>query len=315
MDINNDLPWVIFEISRQLYAVSTRLVTGIMSIPPVIRVANAPELFLGAVRVRGEVFPVLNTRKLLGCPSADKEAEAVIGILEENKEEHLRWMSLLRHCVESGKRFPMPLEATGCFFGRWYYDYVRKGSPYSAELKNAEAPHNEVHSLAKRIDALRGQDGEYDEAATELLEQAEKHSQKLVSCIDGISQSIRETLTPMIINLSFPSTRDTCMAFTVDSVKAVDEISMIDEKGNSKVLFVSGYLCGVGHNDKLAGELLLMDDLEIVKLVKLYHDSVKDQSPKKLRGEGSEEDGKEKDGESDKEKDGSDKTKEDKQEP
>lgn len=292
MDINYDLPWVIFEISRQLYAVSTRLVTGIMSIPPVIRVANAPELFLGAVRVRGEVFPVLDTRKLLNCPSADKEAEAAIKVLEENKEEHLRWVSLLRHCVESGKRFPMPLEANGCFFGRWYYDYMRKGSAYSAELKGVEEPHNEVHALAKKIDALRGQDGVYDESAMGLLEQAERCSQKVVSCIDGISQRIRETLTPMIINLSFPSTRDTCMAFTVDSVKAVDEISLIDEKGNSKVLFVSGYFCGVGHNEKLAGELLLMDDLEIVKLVKLYHDSVKEQSPKKLRGEGSEEDGK-----------------------
>ena len=301
MDIDYSLPWVIFEISRQLYAISTRLVTGIMTIPPVIRVANAPELFLGAVRVRGEVFPVLNTRKLLGNPSADKEAEETIRILEENKEEHLRWISLLRHCVESGKRFPMPLEATGCFFGRWYYDYVRKGAPYSVELKGAEAPHSEMHALAKKIDALRGQDNSYDNAAIDLLNQAERCSQKVVSCIDGITQSIRETLTPMIINLSFPSTRDTCMAFTVDSVKAVDEISMIDEKGHSKVLFVSGYLCGVGHNEKLAGELLLMDDLEIVKLVKLYHDSVKDQSPKKLRGEGSEEDSR-----TDEKKDGSD---------
>ena len=291
MDINYDLPWVIFEISRQLYAISTRLVTGITTIPHVIRVANAPELFLGAVNIRGEVFPVLNTRKLLGCPSADKEAEETIKTLEENKEEHLRWISLLRHCVESGKRFPMPLEATGCFFGRWYYGYIRKGAAYSEELKGVEAPHNEVHALARQIDALRGQDGVYDVSATGLLEQAEKCSQKIVSCIDGITQSIRETLTPMIITLSFPSTRDTCMAFTVDSVKAVDEINMIDEKGNSKVLFVSGYLCGVGHNEKMAGELLLMDDLEIVKLVKLYHDSVKDQSPKKLRGEGSEEDG------------------------
>lgn len=286
MDINYDLPWVIFEISRQLYAISTKLVTGIMSIPPVIRVANAPELFLGAVRVRGDVFPVLNTRKLLGCPSANKEAETTIGILEENKEEHVRWFGLLKHCVESGKRFPMPLEHTGCFFGRWYYDYVRKGSPYSSDLRSVEAPHKEVHDLARKIDALRGPDGVYDEAATELLEQAERHSQKIISCIDGICQRIRETLTPMIITLSSPATRDTCMAFTVDSVKAVDEISMIDEKGNSKCLFVSGYLCGVGHNEKLAGELLLMDDTEIVKLVKLYHDSVKEQSPKKLPKEG-----------------------------
>ena len=282
MDINYDLPWVIFEISRQLYAISTRLVTGIMSIPPVIHVANAPELFLGAVRVRGEVFPVLNTRKLLGCSSADEEAEHTVRLLEEKKEEHLRWIGLLRRSVEGERRFPQSLDPGGCSFGRWYNEYTRKGMPFSADLKGVEAPHNEMHAIAKKIDAMRNQEGSYEEGAMGLLEQAERCSQKIVSCIDGISQGIRETLTPMIINLSFPSTRDTCMAFTVDSVKAVDEISLIDQKGNSRCLFVSGYLCGVGHNEKLMGELLLMDDMEIVKLVKLYHDSVKDQSPVKL---------------------------------
>ena len=272
-----DLPWVIFEIRKQLYAISTRLVTGIMTIPHIIHVANAPELFLGAIKVRGDVFPVLNTRKLLGCPSADKEAEDTINLLEENKEEHLRWIGLLRNCVEKGKRFPMPLEANGCAFGRWYYSYVRKNTEIASKLKNAEAPHNEMHALAKKIDALRGDDGSYDESALELLEQAERCSQKIVSCIDGITQSLQETLTPMVINLCSLTSHDTCMAFTVDNVKAVDEIIMIDEKDNSRCLFVTGYLCGVGHNSRVNGELLLMDDEEIVKLVKLYNDKVKEQ--------------------------------------
>ena len=280
MDINFDLPWVIFEIRRQLYAISTRLVTGIMTIPPVIRVANAPELFLGAINVRGEVFPVLDTRKLLGCPSADKEAEELVNLLEEKKEELGRWIGLLRRSVEGERRFPLPLEATGSDFGKWFYSFLRKGSDIADELKKAEPSLVEMHSYAKKTDALRGSDNSYGEGAMGLLEQAEKCYQKIVSCFDGILHGIRETLTPMIINLSFPSTRDTCMAFTVDNVKAVDMLSMVDEKGNSKVLFVSGYLCGVAHNDKIPGEILLMDDLEIVKLVKLYHDSVKAQSPK-----------------------------------
>lgn len=296
-----DLPWVIFEIRKQLYAISTRLVTGIMQIPHVIHVANAPELFLGAIRVRGDVFPVLNTRKLLGCPSADKEAEETINLLEENKEEHNRWISLLRSCVEKGRRFPMPLEPNGCAFGRWYYSYVRKNTEIASKLKGVEEPHNEVHAIAKKIDALRGPDGSYDESVQELLEQAERCSQKIISCIDGITQSLQETLTPMIISLCFPSTHDTCMAFTVDSVKAVDEIIMIDEKDNSRCLFVTGYLCGVGHNSRVNGELLLMDDLEIVKLVKIYHDNVKDQRtmPKKNT---------DKEKNTDKKKDNSDKT-------
>ena len=280
MDINFDQPWVIFEIRKQSYAISTRLVTGIMQVPHVIHVANAPELFLGAINVRGEVFPLLDTRKLLGCPSADKEAEETVSLLEEKKEELGRWIGLLRRSVEGSRRFPLPMEPTASAFGKWYHEYVRKGSGAARELKSVGEPLIEMHSYAKKVDSLRASDNSYGEGAEEALGLAEKCCQRIESCIDGITQSIHETLTPMIISLSFPSTRDTCMAFTVDNVRAVDMLSLVDEKGNSKCLFVSGYLCGVAHNDKLPGEILLMDDLEIVKLVKLYHDSVRDQSPK-----------------------------------
>ena len=281
MEINFDLPWVIFDIRKQLYAISTRLVTGIMTIPPVIHVANAPDMFLGACNVRGDVIPVLNTRKMLGFGSADKEAEETIQLLEEKKDEHVMWITVLRRSVEGGRRFTLPLEPTGTSFGRWYYGFIRKNTPIADELKKAEASHSEMHDYVKKIDGLRGADGSYDPSAMELLKQAERCSQKVVSVIDGIIHNMRETLTPMIISLCFPSTQDTCMAFTVDSVKAVDVVSLIDEKGNSNCLFVSGQFCGVAHNPRFPGEILLMDDLEIVKLVKLYHDSVKAQSAKK----------------------------------
>lgn len=305
MEINFDQPWVIFEIRKQNYAISTRLVTGIMQVPHIIHVANAPELFLGAINVRGEVFPLLDTRKLLGCPSADREAEETVNLLEEKKEELGRWIGLLRRSVEGGRRFPLPMEPTTSAFGKWYHEYVRKGSGVAKELKSIGEPLIEMHSYAKKVDSLRASDNSYGEGAEELLDLAEKCSQRIESCIDGITQSIHETLTPMIISLSFPSTRDTCMAFTVDSVKAVDMLSLVDERGNSKCLFVSGYLCGVAHNDKTPGEILLMDDLEIVKLVKLYHDSVRDQEPKgsdKKDKKDSEKDEKDKKDEKDSEK-------------
>ena len=299
MDINFDLPWVIFEIRKQAYAISTRLVTGIMQVPNVIHVANAPELFLGASNVRGDVIPVLDTRKLLGCPSANKEAEETVRLLGEKKEELDRWIGLLRRSVEGSRRFPLPMEPNTSGFGKWYYEYLRKGSGAAGELKSVQEPLIEMHSYAKKVDSLRGPDNSYGSGAEELLTQAEKCCQSIENCIDGIIQGIYETLTPMIIALSFPSTRETCMAFTVDVVKAVDMLSLVDEKGNSKCLFVSGYLCGVAHNEKIPGEILLMDDIEVVKLVKLYHDSVRDQSPKDSeKKDGKEE---EKDKESEKE--------------
>ena len=39
---------------------------------------------------------------------------------------------------------------------------------------------------------------------------------------------------------------------------------------------MSGYICGVAHNEKVKGEILVTDDKEIVKMVHVYNESVKE---------------------------------------
>lgn len=270
MEANFDLPWVIFSVGKQLYAISTRLVTGIMSIPPVTPVAEAPELFLGVGNVRGDVIPILNMRKLLGMPSADKEAEENVKLLSEKRDNLDRWLKELERCVEKGLRFNLSADPAK------YRDFSAYGvgDAISRELKKAEPAYSELHSYAQKIIDLRNSDGSYEEGVEELLQQAEKSAGKAFRIMDELAQQIREKLTPMIITLSFPSTRDTCMGFSVDSVKAVDEVEMLDKKENTRMLFMSGHLCGVAHSDRFPGEILLADDLEIVKLIKLFKDSV-----------------------------------------
>ena len=289
MDHNFDLPWVIFSIGKQNYAISTRLVTGIMQIPPVVHVAEAPELFLGVCNVRGDVIPIADMRKLLGMPSADKEAEEKVKILSEKRENLDRWLKELGRCVEKGLRFNLsPDPAKYRNFGAFGV-----GDSISAELKKTEPAYNELHSLAQRIVDLRNPDGSYEEGADELLGQAEKSAQKAFRVIDELAQQIREKLTPMIITLSFPSTRDTCMGFSVDSVRSVDEVEMLDKKDNSRILFMSGHICGIAHNEKLPGEILLIDDLETVKLIQLFRESVDSKEKEKEEEKDSDKDGKE----------------------
>ena len=272
MEQNFDLPWVIFSVGKQLYAISSRLVTGIMQIPPVTRVAEAPELFLGVCNVRGDVIPIVNMRKLLGMSSADKEAEEHVKLLSEKRDDLDRWLKELCRCVEKGLRFNLsPDPAKYRNFGAYGV-----GSSISEDMKRIDPAYSELHSYAQKIIGMRSPDGAYDEGTDELLQQAEKSAQKAFRIIDDLAHQIREKLTPMIITLSFPSTRDTCMGFSVDSVKAVDEVELLDKKENSRMLFISGHLCGVAHNEKFPGEILLTDDLEIVKLIQLFKDSVEE---------------------------------------
>lgn len=295
---NFDLPWVIFSIGTQLYAISTRLVTGIMQIPPVVRVAEAPDLFLGVCNVRGDVIPIVNMRKLLGMASADKEAEENVKLLAEKRDNLDRWLKELIRCAEKGLRFSLSPDPSK------YRNFAAfgVGVSMSAELKKLDPYYSELHGYAQRIIAMNASDEGYDEAVNDILQQMEKSVQKAFRILDELAQQIREKLTPMIITLSFPSTRDTCMGFSVDSVKAVDEVELLDKKENSRMLFMSGHLCGVAHSERFPGEILLMDDTEIVKLIQIFKDSVdkKEQEEKKKKEEKEKEKNKDKEDTGDK---------------
>ena len=81
----------------------------------------------------------------------------------------------------------------------------------------------------------------------------------------------------MLIFLSdVPGSVDACLCFVVDRVRAVDELEMIGERTNNRCLYMSGYICGVAHNEKVKGEILVTDDKEIVKMVHVYNESVKE---------------------------------------
>lgn len=45
-------------------------------------------------------------------------------------------------------------------------------------------------------------------------------------------------------------------------------------------VFMNSQICGIAHNDKLKGEILVVDDKEVVKTVNIYNEYVKKEEEK-----------------------------------
>lgn len=265
MEPTNQLPWIIFELKQQLYAISTAMVTGLSQLPPITTVPNAPPMFLGVTNSRGNVVPTLDLKKLLNIGDGKAELEAAQKLLGQKHEGTEEYINELVRCLRNKDEFCVSNhhELLGGSFGR--------------ELKNGSG---DVARLLTEIESLEKEMVEKATSARDSivkLRDAESCGRRLLRTICEAEEKLNDTSYRMVVFLSdVPGSVDPCLCFVVDSVKAVDQLELIEKKSGSRCLFMSGYICGVAHNERFKGEILIADDKEIVKMVNVYNKSVEE---------------------------------------
>ncbi|MCM1054790.1 MAG: chemotaxis protein CheW [Bacteroides sp.] len=270
MEPTNQLPWIIFELKQQLFAVSTEMVTGISQLPPITKVPNAPPMFLGVTSSRGSVVPTLDLKMLLNIGDGKAETDAARKLIAQKKEGTEEYIKELERCIRNKDEFS--LSNTKEFFG---------GS-FSRELKNGSSA---VAKLLAEVESLETEMTEKASAAKNdgaKLREAQSCGKRLIRAIEEAGAKLNDASYRMVIFLSdVPGSVEPCLCFVVDGVKAVDKLEMVEERSANKCLFMSGYVCGVAHNEKLKGEILIADDKEIVKMVNVYNESVEEKNKTK----------------------------------
>lgn len=262
-DINNSLPWVIFELRHQLYAISTRMVNGIVKMPPITVVPNAPPMFIGVARLRGTVIPVLDLKRLFNVSDGKEEAEKAIKLLNIKKEAGDVYIKEIRRCVESKEEFCLTEKN---FFGGGFNKEIMNGKTDVTRLAT------EVMQLEEELISLTGSAG----ADYEKLTAAERCGRKYIRAVSSALEKIAESSSQMVITLTGePGASEAILGFTVDGIRAVDELEMIENRGSSTCLYMSAQISGVAHNERIKGEILIADDREIVKMIRIYNESVK----------------------------------------
>lgn len=271
MEPTNSLPWIIFELRQQLYAISTERVTGITQMPSLTFVPNAPPEFLGVTSIRGNVTPVLELKRLLNLGDNREATAKAVKILAHKKEGATEYVKEITRCLKQREEFCV--SDTETFFGdKFEKSFVSDRSGVSGLMKDIEAAEAEL------LDKMKIYRSKPDVTS---LRQAEASGKKLVRMLTSAYDMITDDSYRMLIFLSdVPGSVDACLCFVVDRVRAVDELEMIEERTDNRCLYMSGYICGVAHNEKINGEILVADDKEIVKMVHVYNESVKENDKK-----------------------------------
>lgn len=268
MEPKNQLPWIIFELNEQLYAISTEMVTGILQFPPITSIANAPDIFLGVANIRGDVIPILDLKCMLKIKDIKNDVEVALTALNYKLGGIEDYLAEMRRCAEKNERFAVSED----YFG----DKINL---------NAFAEKSKTHTLLTQVKEGQSRLEEYGEKINlhrELLEEAVKTGKELEALINSTIRYITDASKKMVVSLSFdPASTQTSMGFVVDNVRAVDMLELIDNATTGKFLVANNHIVNVAHNDKIKGEILVVNDKEIIKTVDLYHEFLKQEEKKK----------------------------------
>ena len=215
------LPWVVFRLMNENYALGSLHVTAILNQMPVTKMPNTPGFVKGIIRYRDEIFKLLDLRIIAGMESLDNDVDAFQTMLAQREEDHRRWLNELEKSVEEGREFKLATDPHKCAFGKWYYSYNTDNLSLSRLLGKFENPHNTIHSIAKAVEELKNQ-GNLNGAKELIAATHDKDLRAMISLFDELKNSYRESLKEKIILLK--NDDDKC-ALVVDGVIAVEEIS------------------------------------------------------------------------------------------
>jgi purine-binding chemotaxis protein CheW len=95
------IPWVVFTLTGEWYALPVDAVQEIIRVGEITRVPDAPSVVRGVVNLRGRVLPVVDLRVRLGLPAAEPDKNTRIIVLPARG----RWIGVLVDAVRRIERF------------------------------------------------------------------------------------------------------------------------------------------------------------------------------------------------------------------
>ncbi len=263
---DEELPWLIFTICEKVYAIYSSHVTSIIVTPSnVVPVPNVPEIYLGITNVRGTVYPVLDVRKLFGYPDLKVQEKEFCDMISCREKEHIHWVDELLSSVENNTEFELTTDPHKCEFGKWLDGFCENSSNEGQALLKIKTPHDRLHYSAAKIIELKKQpkSEEIDMQIEDILYDIKNN---IMPEITGIMQNSCDRFSTYYRDVLVLLTNgEKNLAIKVDKVLGVDNINRIQGEANLKTIINSNFFTGVARNEKIDGEILIIDEERLIR--------------------------------------------------
>lgn len=226
------LPFVLFYLRNELYAVPSEIIREIVILPNVVAVPGVPADVRGVINLRGKVIQLVDLRMRLGMPSAKAETDDLIQLLHDREQDHRNWLTALEASVTEHKPFTMAKDPHACKFGMWYDTYKTDDNLLKMVLKKMDEPHKLIHASADAVLQLVEQ-GKRDEAMRLLEVRKTETFAGLHRLFDEARTMLRDHNRELAVVLYRGERRVAVSVDRVESVERIPEDSIETVSGES----------------------------------------------------------------------------------
>ncbi len=229
MNTNNEMLWLVFKISNQLYAINSDYVTSIVTMPSKItRVPFTPRFIRGIFNLMGKIVPSIEMRLLLNKQTQEQEQSVMFDMLEQRKHDHEHWVDEFIHCVDDKLPFKLETNPHRCTLGRWMDSFKSEDHSLALSLSKLKEPHEELHHLAYELanaqaDSLVGND---------YKAKAIGYKNSIMSLIDMTKSDILANQKELCIIVNY---EDKVAGLICDDVVVVGKVDMIEKTKQNKL--------------------------------------------------------------------------------
>lgn len=217
-DLDGSLPWVVFELKGQLFAVNSGYVKELITIPKVVGLPHAPETIRGVISLRGQVVTLMDTRIRMGLPALGSETAELINMLDAREQDHHNWLAELDASVREGREFGLTTDPHRCAFGVWYDQFETDNPALQNCLEQFDTPHKAIHAVAVQVKALVAQ-GEQDRACALVDATRDREMSQIAAVFAETRTLIADSVREIAVVLEW---QDRLVAISVDSVTTVE---------------------------------------------------------------------------------------------
>lgn len=259
----NNFPWLIFKLQNRYFSINSGDVTSIFQLEQeVTAVPGYSENVRGIINLRGDVFPVLELRRILEIISFEKEHEEFSYMLDMRKEDHVNWVNALQHCVEDGNgckgNFKLATDPHKCAFGKWYDSYQPKDQTVAFHLKKIDEPHRKLHETAGKIFECEGIADESLRKGkiNELMSKAKmEYMPEILNLIDETKDVLKGSHREMCIVLENDGHS---FGILVDEVCSVEELEFVGKESDIKKMLQTDLVKGIAQSTSVNGQILVL---------------------------------------------------------
>lgn len=264
--VNGEMPWIVFNLCQSKFAVSSDMVSGMTEVPSeIISVPSDNKALAGVSVIRGQIVPLINLREFFGMKSLEDEYESFKEMLDQRKKEHIEWTNELKRCLETGDNFGLITDPHQCKFGTWIDEFSSERNDLNAHVAHISKPHSKLHKVAQEIFA----EGISDAEKEGMLYEAEFfYMPKILSLIEEAKDVFKENFKGIVL-LVQPEGSEKTIGLMCDEVYSVEETNIVFQGNVLRRLYASPYICGIGHTQRVDGEIVMLD---AERMLDLYPD-------------------------------------------